>query len=112
MLRFENRLDLVHSLSRAMMPKSGRAPTALPLGVLPRVARLLVIGLLAGGAIAAWRWKAVLDPFAITAAIVYCGAKSDNDTRGLFPITIVTAMVSPSARPKPSMTAPTMPVRA
>ena len=36
---------------------------------MPRVARLLVIGLLAGGAIAAWRWKAVLDPFAITAAI-------------------------------------------
>jgi hypothetical protein len=48
----------------------------------------------------------------MTAAIVYCGANSDSDTRGLFPITIVTAIVSPSARPKPSMTPPMMPVRA
>ena len=31
---------------------------------------------------------------------------------GELPITIVTAMVSPSARPKPSMMAPKMPVRA
>jgi hypothetical protein len=49
---------------------------------------------------------------ASTAAIVYCGANSDAEIRGLLPITIVTAIVSPSARPKPSMTAPTMPVRA
>src|SRR5207344_1373710 len=52
------------------------------------------------------------NSLATTAAIVYCGAKSDSDTFGLFPITIVTAIVSPSARPKPSMTAPMMPVRA
>jgi uncharacterized membrane protein YdjX (TVP38/TMEM64 family) len=52
-----------------MMPKSGGAPNALALSALPRVARLLVIGLLAGGAVAAWRWKAVLDPITITAAI-------------------------------------------
>ena len=55
---------------------------------------------------------ASVNSFAMTAAIVYCGAKSDSDTCGLFPITIVTAIVSPSARPKPSMTAPMMPVRA
>ena len=52
------------------------------------------------------------NSLAITAAIVYCGAKSDNATCGVLPITIVTAIVSPSARPKPSITAPTMPVRA
>ena len=44
--------------------------------------------------------------------MVYCGANSDSEIRGLFPITIVTAIVSPSARPKPSMMAPTIPVRA
>ena len=48
----------------------------------------------------------------MTAAMVYCGANSDVEALGLFPITIVTAMVSPSARPKPSITAPMMPVRA
>ena len=53
-----------------------------------------------------------MNSLASTAAIVYCGAKSDKLTCGLFPITIVTAIVSPSARPKPSITAPTMPVRA
>ena len=52
------------------------------------------------------------NSLARTAAIVYCGAKSDSEICGLLPITIVTAMVSPSARPKPSMIAPTMPVRA
>ena len=52
------------------------------------------------------------NSLAMTAAIVYCGAYSDQEICGLFPITIVTAIVSPSARPKPSMTAPTMPVRA
>src|SRR5262249_42959184 len=55
---------------------------------------------------------ASVNSFAITAAIVYCGANSDSETRGLFPMTIVTAIVSPSARPKPSITAPTIPVRA
>ena len=54
---------------------------------------------------------ASVNSFAMTAAMVYCGAKSDQEIVGLFPITIVTAIVSPSARPKPSMMAPTMPVR-
>ena len=52
------------------------------------------------------------NSLATTAAIVYCGANSDSDTFGLLPITIVTAIVSPRARPKPSITAPMMPVRA
>ena len=56
------------------------------------------------------RRSASVNSLASTAAIVYCGA---NERRripaGVFPITIVTAIVSPSARPKPSMTAPTMP---
>jgi uncharacterized membrane protein YdjX (TVP38/TMEM64 family) len=34
-----------------------------------RVGRLLVLGLLTIGAVTAWRWKIVLDPMAITAAI-------------------------------------------
>ena len=55
---------------------------------------------------------ASVNSLAITAAIVYCGAYSDVVICGLLPITIVTAIVSPSARPKPSMTAPMMPVRA
>src|SRR5262245_27801080 len=55
---------------------------------------------------------ASVNSLASTAAIVYCGANSDSDTCGLLPITIVTAIVSPSARPKPSITAPTMPLRA
>ena len=52
------------------------------------------------------------NSLATTAAIVYCGANSDAEIFGLFPITIVTAIVSPSARPKPSITAPMIPVRA
>ena len=55
---------------------------------------------------------ASVNSLAMTAAIVYCGAKSEADTCGLLPMTMVTAMVSPRARPKPSITAPTMPVRA
>src|SRR5205807_572542 len=55
---------------------------------------------------------ASVNSFAITADIVCCGANSDAEILGLLPITIVTAIVSPSARPKPSMTAPMMPVRA
>ena len=34
-----------------------------------------------------------------------------GETWGLLPMTIVTAIVSPSARPKPSMIAPRTPVR-
>src|SRR5439155_22714356 len=63
----------------------------------------------------AWRYSssaASANSFAMTAAIVYCGANNDSDTFGLFPITIVTAIVSPSARPNPSIMAPTIPVRA
>jgi uncharacterized membrane protein YdjX (TVP38/TMEM64 family) len=69
MPRFENWLDRVHSLRTAMMPTDGRVPTALPLGAWQRAARLAVLGLVAGGVVTAWRWKAVLDPMAITVAI-------------------------------------------
>ena len=55
---------------------------------------------------------ASVNSFAMTAAIVYCGAFNDHETCGLLPITMVTAIVSPSARPKPSMMAPVIPVRA
>ena len=55
---------------------------------------------------------ASVNSLAITAAIVYCGAYSDHEICGLFPISIVTAIVSPSARPNPSMIAPMMPVLA
>ena len=63
----------------------------------------------------AWRCRssaASANSLAMTAAIVYCGAKRDSDTCGVLPITMVTAIVSPRARPKPSMIDPTMPVRA
>ena len=40
------------------------------------------------------------------------GWNNDVVTCGLFPITMVTAIVSPKALPKPSITAPMMPVRA
>src|SRR5262249_27010157 len=52
------------------------------------------------------------NSFAIPAGSEYPGAKSDARMVGEFPITIVTAMVSPRARPRPSMVAPTMPARA
>jgi uncharacterized membrane protein YdjX (TVP38/TMEM64 family) len=52
-----------------MTPQSGGAATALPLTGLRRAARLLVLALLAIGAAAAWRWRAVFDPIAITTAI-------------------------------------------
>ena len=42
-------------------------------------------------------------------ASVYPGLKSDATICGVFPITIVTARVSPSARPRPRMTAPNKP---
>ena len=54
---------------------------------------------------------ASVNSLAMTAAIVYCGAKSEVETWGLLPMTIVTAIVSPIARPKPSMIAPATPVR-
>jgi len=52
-----------------MMPESGGAATALSLTGFRRATRLLVLGLLAIGAVAAWRWRAVFDPIAITTAI-------------------------------------------
>jgi len=41
----------------------------LPIPSLRRAARLVVLGLLAIGSASAWRWRAVLDPTTITAAI-------------------------------------------
>ena len=47
----------------------------------------------------------------MTLASVLAGAKSDLLISGWLPMTMVTAIVSPSARPRPSMMAPTMPMR-
>ncbi len=55
---------------------------------------------------------ASVNSLAITAAMVYPGAKSDAAISCRFPITIVTAIVSPNARPNPRITAPTIPDRA
>jgi hypothetical protein len=44
--------------------------------------------------------------------MVYPGANNDFAISGRLPITIVTAIVSPSALPKPRITPPTMPARA
>ena len=53
-----------------------------------------------------------MNSLAITLASVYDGAKSEAEISGRLPITIVTAIVSPSARPSPSTHAPKMPTRA
>jgi uncharacterized membrane protein YdjX (TVP38/TMEM64 family) len=54
-----------------MTAKSGgTAALDFPLAGFRCAARLLVLGLLAIGAVAAWRWRAVFDPIAITAVIV------------------------------------------
>ena len=55
---------------------------------------------------------ASVNSLAITDAIVYPGANNDALICGLFPMTMVTAMVSPSARAKARNTEPMMPVRA
>src|SRR5579863_433707 len=55
---------------------------------------------------------ASVNSLAITLAKVYDGAKSDDDISGRLPITMVTAIVSPSARPSASTHAPKMPTRA
>lgn len=52
-----------------MTPKPGGAATADLLVGLRRATRFTVLGLIAIGAIAAWHWKTVLDPLAITTAI-------------------------------------------
>ena len=49
-----------------MTPKIDGAAAAVPLR---RAPRLLVLGLIAIAAIAAWHWKTVFDPIAITATI-------------------------------------------
>src|SRR6185295_10195143 len=49
---------------------------------------------------------------ATTLAIVADGAKSEAEISARLPITIVTAIVSPSARPSPRTIAPTIPERA
>src|SRR5262249_4945184 len=67
--RFENRLDLTERVGGAMMPKSAGVATVFPPVGVRRAARLLVFGLLAIGVVAAWFWRAVFDPVAITTAI-------------------------------------------
>lgn len=52
-----------------MTPKPGGAATADLLVGLRRATRFTVLGLIAIAAIAAWHWKTVLDPLAITTAI-------------------------------------------
>jgi uncharacterized membrane protein YdjX (TVP38/TMEM64 family) len=52
-----------------MTPKSGGEATVDPLIGLRRATRFMVLGLIAIAAVAAWHWKTVLDPIAITAAI-------------------------------------------
>jgi hypothetical protein len=42
-----------------------------------------------------------VNSFAMTAAIVYCGANSDSDTWGLFPMTMVTSHRLAPGRAKP-----------
>jgi uncharacterized membrane protein YdjX (TVP38/TMEM64 family) len=52
-----------------MISTSRDAPTARSFGKLHRATRLLALGFLALGAVAAWRWKAVFDPVEIATAI-------------------------------------------
>ncbi len=52
------------------------------------------------------------NSLAMAAAMVYPGANSEAAISWRLPITMVTAMVSPRARPRPSTTAPMMPDRA
>jgi uncharacterized membrane protein YdjX (TVP38/TMEM64 family) len=52
-----------------MTPKGPGAAVALAALGIRHTARLVVLALLAIGAVAAWRWRAVLDPLSITAGI-------------------------------------------
>jgi uncharacterized membrane protein YdjX (TVP38/TMEM64 family) len=52
-----------------MTPKIGGAATAVPLIGLRRATRLIVLGLIAIATMAAWHWRTVFDPMAITTAI-------------------------------------------
>jgi len=58
------------------MRGKGRQAAALALPMLGahRARRLALVALLAGGAACAWRWRAVLDPVTITAAVAGCPA--------------------------------------
>ena len=62
------------------------------------------------------RWSPTLVAsrklLAIHDGIVAPGCMRDQPIRGVFPTTKDTAIVSPSARPRPSIDAPTMPLRA
>jgi len=53
-----------------MTPRlGGGGATAVPIIGLRRAARLTVLGLIAIAATAAWHWKTVFDPIAITSGI-------------------------------------------
>src|SRR6266849_1307055 len=52
---------------------------------------------------------ASVNSFAITEARVYEGLNNEARISGRLPITIVTAIVSPIARPRPRITAPAIP---
>src|SRR5438132_600539 len=54
---------------------------------------------------------ASLNSFAMAAAMVYAGWSTESPMSWRFPITIVTAIGSPRARPRPRMTAPMSPAR-
>jgi hypothetical protein len=60
------------------------------------------------------RWRSLVtsaNSLARRLDIVWAGAKGDGTIWFLLPITIVTAIVSPAARARPSMTAPNRPLR-
>ena len=52
-----------------MTPKIGGAAAAIPLIGMRRATRLVVLCLIATAAMAAWHWRTVFDPIAITTAI-------------------------------------------
>jgi uncharacterized membrane protein YdjX (TVP38/TMEM64 family) len=56
-----------------MTPKIGGA-AAIPLIGMRRTTRLVVLCLIATAAMAAWHWRTVFDPIAITSAIGHCPA--------------------------------------
>ena len=52
-----------------MTPKIGVLASAVPIIGLRRATRFMVLGLVAIAAMAAWHWRTVFDPIAITTAI-------------------------------------------
>src|SRR5262249_49803331 len=111
-----------HAVSEAAMPRTtftGRVRVCRPSDQMNAREMMLITSVMKNStrpiSTSELKWSGVAasaNSFASTADMVYCGANSDVDTCGVLPMTIVTAIVSPSARPKPSMTAPTIPVRA